>query len=176
MHLFISSTLGFLSLLLQGFLFHHWFSLLFFWCFHFTNFLYHDCFFVRYFVLVLLYRDCYGFEKFCLLLGKFYVSLLPDIWHNLLLSTSHWGSKHSGQQKELVGRFYLCVKSLRNTMSTSSRFWTCYLITTSIVKGTTYPLDHRSSSWLLVHTWILLLLINLLTHRSESNHSIRNLL
>ena len=115
-------------------------------------------------------------RKFCLLLGKFYVSLLPDIWHNLLLSTSHWGSKHSGQQKELVGRFYLCVKSLRNTTSTSSRFWTCYLITTSIVKGTTYPLDHRSSSWLLVHTWILLLLINLLTHRSESNHSIRNLL
>ena len=46
------------------FSFYHWFLLLLFECFYFTNFLYCDCFlFVRYFIFVLLYRECYGFER-----------------------------------------------------------------------------------------------------------------
>ena len=49
--LLISPNLGFSSLFLQVFLFHLWFLLLFFGCSHFTNFFYHDCFFVRYLFL-----------------------------------------------------------------------------------------------------------------------------
>ena len=48
-------------------------------------------FFVRYFVFVLLYRECYGFEKAFLHSGVFYLTTLPDIWHNLLLSRLPWG-------------------------------------------------------------------------------------
>ena len=51
-------------LFVQVFLLHHWFSDCFFECFHFTNFLYHDGFFARHFVFVLLYRECYGCESF----------------------------------------------------------------------------------------------------------------
>ena len=36
-------------------------------------------FFVRHFVFLLLYRHCYGFERFFLLLGVFYLTLLPYI-------------------------------------------------------------------------------------------------
>ena len=63
LHLFFSPTLEF---------FYHCFHM----CFYFiTDFyycfsggfisltFYHDCFFVRYFSFVLLYRECYGFEK-----------------------------------------------------------------------------------------------------------------
>ena len=51
---------------------------------------------------------------------------------------------HNVQHKVLVGRFYLCVKALRITISTSSRFWTHSLIAIWI-RGMLYPLDHRSS-------------------------------
>ena len=33
---------------------------------------------------------------------------------------------HSVQQKVLVGRFYLCIKAIQNTISTCFRFWTHY--------------------------------------------------
>ena len=45
--------------------------LLFFECFQFTNFLYRDCFFVRYFIFVLLHRECYEFERAIFTLRRF---------------------------------------------------------------------------------------------------------
>ena len=36
------------------------------------------------------YRECYGFERAFLLSGVFYLALLPDIWHNLLLPRLPW--------------------------------------------------------------------------------------
>ena len=52
---------------------------------------------------------------------------------------------HSFQQKVLVDRFYLSIKALRNIVTTSSRFWTQYLIAIYYVKPIPYPLGHRSS-------------------------------
>ena len=52
---------------------------------------------------------------------------------------------HSFQQKVLVDRFYLSIKALRNIETTSSRFWTHYLIAVYYVKPIRYPLCHRSS-------------------------------
>ena len=53
---------------------------------------------------------------------------------------------HTGVlRKVLVGRSYLCVKALWNTISTSSRFWTHTLIATYNIKCISYPLDHISS-------------------------------
>ena len=107
-----------------------------------------------------------------------YLTPLPDIWHNLLLSrlpwelaVLHWRlqglplrfetqsspiclfKSHSVQQK-VFGKFYLCVKALPNTISTSSRFWTCYLIAICIVECMSYPLGHIRSYWLLVYKCI----------------------
>ena len=105
-----------------------------------------------------------------LLSGSFYLTLLPDIWNNLLLSRLPWEpavlpwrlldlplrlqtqtqliclfESHSVQQKVLVGRLYLFVKPLWNTISTSSRVWTHYLIAICIVKCMSYSLGHQSS-------------------------------
>ena len=80
-------------------------------------------------------------ESFFLFSGLFYLILFPDIWHNLLFyqgfrragssalkvvagpptdfrntDPAHLFESHSVQQKVLVGRFYLCIKALRNTM------------------------------------------------------------
>ena len=52
---------------------------------------------------------------------------------------------HSILQKVLVGRFYLCIKTLQNTIQTSFRFWTRYLITICTLKQMSNPLGHRSS-------------------------------
>ena len=52
---------------------------------------------------------------------------------------------HSVKQKVLVDRFYLCVKALRNTISTSSRFWTHNLKAIYNTKHLCYLLGHRSS-------------------------------
>ena len=60
--------------------------LLFFKCFHFTNFLLPWLFFVRYFVFVLLYCECYRFERAFFTLRCFSITLFPNIWHNLFLS------------------------------------------------------------------------------------------
>ena len=82
------------------------------------------------------YRKYYRFQTNFLLSGFFYLSLLPDIWNNLLWSRLLWKStflpwrlqglplrfktqtrpiclleSHSVQQKGLVGRFYLCVEA-----------------------------------------------------------------
>ena len=148
------------------FLFHHWFLLLFFQVFSLHQLSLSRLFFVKYFVFVLLYREYYGFERafFSLrsfspctpstnlpqyreyygfetaffTLSRLYLTLLPDIWHNLVLSrlpwepaVLHWRTLpicflelHSVQQKVLVSRFYLCIKALLNPISTSPRFWT----------------------------------------------------
>ena len=109
-------------------------------------------------------------EIFFLPSGVFYITLLPHIYHNLLLSRLLWElavlpwrfqglplkletqtrpiclfETHSVQEKVLVGRFYLCVKTLWNTIWTSSRFWTNSLTATYIVKCRSYPLGHRSA-------------------------------
>ena len=72
------------SLFLQVFLFLHWF----YYCF--SRFSFHQLFFpwlffVRYFLFVLLYRECYRFERAFFTLRCFYLTLFPNIWHNLFL-------------------------------------------------------------------------------------------
>ena len=52
---------------------------------------------------------------------------------------------HSFQQKLLLCRFCLCVKVPRNTISTSSRFWTHSLIATCTVTCMSYALGGISS-------------------------------
>ena len=104
-----------------------WVSPTFLWC----------LFFVRQFVFVLSYRECYKFDKVVFTLRQFYFTVLLDIWHNLLLSrlicTLPWRLRNidpaiclfeslSVQQNVLVGRFYLCINTLRNIILTSSRF------------------------------------------------------
>ena len=89
------------------FSFHHWLLLLFFWFFDFTNFLYHNCFFVRHFICVLLCHECYGFERAFLLLGILTLYAFPTFgttcFHQGFPGSSqfflkgcrtfHWGSK-----------------------------------------------------------------------------------
>ena len=135
--------------------------------------LYPDCFLllscqVLHFCVIV--PECYRFERtFFLLSGVFYLILLPETWY-LLLSRLPWEltvlpwrlqglplrfgiqtrpiclfELHSVQQKVLFSRFYLYVKALRNTISTSSRFWTHSLIVICIVKHMLYPLGHRGS-------------------------------
>ena len=162
LHLFISPTLEFIY-----HCFHRCFYFItdFYYCFSggfISLTFYHDCFFVRYFSFVLLYRQCYGFEKAffslsCFLpytpsthlpqycrcysfkrafftLKGFFLTLLLDIWHNLLLSRLQWEpavlswrlhglplrfekqtrpiclfESHSVQQKVLVSKFYVYV-------------------------------------------------------------------
>ena len=146
---------------------------MFFGCFHFTNFLYHD--YVRYFALCCCTVSATDLKELFLLSGVFYLTLLPDIWHNGMLhqpvfikASLRAGSfslkvqdlslrfetqtqpiflfeSHSVKQKVLVDRFYLCVKALRNTISTSSRFWTHYLKAIYNTKRLCYLLGHRSS-------------------------------
>ena len=67
---------------------------------------------------------------------------------------------HSVQQNIFLGRFYLCVTALRDTISKSSKFWTYSLISTCIVKCMSYRLGHRSSWWIMVYKCIYLLFIN----------------
>ena len=129
---------GFSSLFLQIFSFYHWFLLFlsgdliadcicslhhcfFKWFFYFTTdftiaflsvFISPTFFtmtvFFRCFVFVLLYRMCHGFERAFFTLSRCLLTLLPDIWHDLLLSmlpwcgqfclegcsAFNWGSKH----------------------------------------------------------------------------------
>ena len=79
------------------------------------------------FYLTLLPHVCHStasamdLRELFLLSGSFYLTLLPDIWNNLLLSRLPWEPAISVQQKVLVGRLYLFVKPLWNTISTSSR-------------------------------------------------------
>ena len=77
------------------FLFHHWRLLLSFRCFScwFRLFISPNVFTLtaRYFVFMLLYRECYGFERPFVTLRHF-LPYIPDIWHNLLLSRFPWKS------------------------------------------------------------------------------------
>ena len=53
--------------------------------------------------------------------------------------------KHNIQQNVLVGWFYLSVKALRNTISTSSRSWTQHLIAICICTHMSHQLGHWNS-------------------------------
>ena len=123
--------------------FHH----CFFRCFFFTTDFYY-CFsgvFISptFFTITFFLRER---ESFFNSRAFFTLHSFPN-FHSLLLSRFHWEPAvlprslhglqlrfrtqtpliglfelHSVQQKVLVGRFYLCVKALRNTISTPSRF------------------------------------------------------
>ena len=125
LHLFTSS------------LFHQSFSplilLLFLKYFYFTNFLYRDYFLPGVHFSVVVPRVLRIWERFFSLSGVFYLTIFPDIWHNLLLSrfpwgrrfhlegsrASHWGSKYRPAHmfvwitqhaaKGIIRRFYLCI-------------------------------------------------------------------
>ena len=114
--------------------------LLFFECFHFTKFLYRDCFLSVTSFLCCCTTNATDLRELFLLSGVLYLTLRPEIWHNLLLSrlpwgrqfslqvcrAFHWCSKHrpgptvclshTVQQTVFVARFYLCIKVLRNTI------------------------------------------------------------
>ena len=179
-HLFISATSGlfitvssgvFMSLLIFTIVFH---KLYLTWMFFFARYfvfvlLYRECyeferalFTLRRFLLYTSfphlpqYRECYGFERAFLTLRCFHLTLLPNIWHSLLLSRlprEHavlpWRQQglplRLVQQKLLFSRFYLCVKALGNTISASSRFWTHYLIAICIIMRMSYPPPNKSS-------------------------------
>ena len=140
---------------------------MFFGCFHFTNFFYRDCFLSGTSFLCCCTASATDLRE---LSRVFYFTLLPGILHNMLLSrlllepiVLPWRlqglplwletqtrsiclfESRSVQQKVFVGRFYLRVKTLRNTISTSSRFWTHYLIAICTIKLISYPLGHRNS-------------------------------
>ena len=141
---------------------------------HVTNFVYHDCFFAAFYQVlrfVLLYRECYGFERAFYYSQAFFTlhsfttfgttcfyQDFPGSWQFFIedCSASHWVSKYRPSpsvcldqtvfsKKVLVSRFYLCVKVLWNTISNFFRFSTHSLIATYIVKCMSYPLGHRSS-------------------------------
>ena len=69
--------------------------LLFFECFDFTNFLYHDCFLSVTSFLCCCTVSVTDWRELILLSGIFYLTLLPNIWHNLLLSRLPWGWQFS---------------------------------------------------------------------------------
>ena len=122
------------------FFFHHWFYYCFFSVFISPSFFTVTvfCQVLRFCVVVL--RMLRIWESFFLLSGVLYLTLRPEIWHNLLLSrlpwgrqfslqgcrAFHWCSKHrpgptvclshTVQQTVFVARFYLCIKVLRNTI------------------------------------------------------------
>ena len=103
---------------------------------HVTNFLTPDCSFTAFYQVlrfcVVVTQVLQIWESFFQLSGVFYLTLFPDIGNNLLLSICLFES-HSVQQKVLVDRFYLYVKALQNSISTSSKFWTHYLIVICII-------------------------------------------
>ena len=69
--------------------------LLFFECFDFTNFLYHDCFLPVSSFLCCCTVSVTDWRELFLLSGILYLTLLPNIWHNLLLSRLPWGRQFS---------------------------------------------------------------------------------
>ena len=109
-------------------------------------------FFVRYFVFVLLYCECYGFKRAFFTVTRF-LRYMPSrhLAQPVFLKASteagssslkvagpptevwNTGSVHPFfefdivQQNVLVIRYYLCVKVIRNTISTSSRSWNHFL-------------------------------------------------
>ena len=85
LHLFISSTLGIFITVSSGVFISPLTLTIVFGCFHFTNFLYHDYFFVTYFTLCCCTAGATDLKELFLLPGVFYLTLLPDIWHNGML-------------------------------------------------------------------------------------------
>ena len=57
-------------------------------------------------------------------------------------------------------KFYLSVKVLKNTISTSSMFWTYSLIAVYVAKCMSYRLCYRRTWWIWVYKHIWLLFIN----------------
>ena len=84
----------FTSLFLQVIKFYTGFAIVFrvFW-FHQLSLTWPS--FVRYYVFVLLYCECYGLRDLFSISGVFYLTLLPSIWHNLLLWRLPWGQQFS---------------------------------------------------------------------------------
>ena len=142
------------------------------------------CFFVRYFVFVLLYCGCHGFLKASFTFRRFL--LYTPSWHlpqqeiaptwfqgfsgsrqfflevagaSQLFFENHTRpiglfASHSAQQKVLLGRLSLRAKALRNNILTYSRFWAHSLISTCFVKCMSFPLGHRSSQKIMVNKCI----------------------
>ena len=79
------------------------------------------------------------------LLSRVLWELAVLLWscRSIALTTCMFES-HSVHQKVLLGRFYLCVEALRNTISTSFRFWTYSLIASYGDSCISYPLGHWS--------------------------------
>ena len=144
--------------------------LLFFECFDFTNFLYHDCFLPVSSFLCCCTVSVTDWRELILLSGILYLTLLPNIWHHLLWSRLPqepallpWrlqdlplrfktqaqpislSESHSVQQKVVLGRFYLDIKVLQNSVSTSSRLWNHFLIATYIARCMSYLLSYKRS-------------------------------
>ena len=71
--------------------------LLFFECFHFTKFLYRDCFLSGTSFLCCCTANATDLRELFLLSGVLYLTLRPEIWHNLLLSRLPWGRQFSLQ-------------------------------------------------------------------------------
>ena len=142
-------------------------------CVRYCVFVFHhfylSCFCLWYSVFVLLYPKYYGTERAFLPSVVFYLTLLPtfgastvailQVQLDVASTFFYQGCRasetqtrpiclfgsHSVQWKVLLHRFYLCVKALQNTISTSSRFWTHSLIATYILKSMSYPLGGSSS-------------------------------
>ena len=230
------------------------FTIVFFGCFHFSPlffkyflcwlhfFLYHHyslpwllfcCFFVRYFLFVLLYCESYAFQRAFSAQAFFTLHSFPtfatvlqvlqirerlfysQVFFTLhsfptfdiigcftnLLSRVHWeltvfpwcfsasqlGFKiqtwftkcfesPSVQQKVLLGRFYLWVKTLRMIILTSSGFWIHSLTAAYNVRCMSCPPGHRNSYFNYELWYITIFSCCLLMHKSESNHLVQNLL
>ena len=84
LHLFISLTLGFSSLLVQVFLFHHRFLLLFLGCFHLTKFLTINVFLSSTSFLCCCTASATDLRELFLLSGIFYLTRLPHICHSTI--------------------------------------------------------------------------------------------
>ena len=98
---FLGEHLGFFISSCFSFFLFSFLLLLISWCFHFFMFLILQMFllFTTLFCQVLRFCVVTGSatdlrERF-LLSGVFYLTLLPDIWHNLLLSRFAWGQDFS---------------------------------------------------------------------------------
>ena len=107
------------------------------------SFLYSQTFFTLHsfptFGTTCFYQDFPGASRSALKVAR------PPLMFEIQIQLICLFKSHSVQQKVVVGRLYLCIKALRRSISTSSRFWTDYLIVICIVKYLSYPLGHRRS-------------------------------
>ena len=122
--------------------------ILFFECYHFTNFLHRDCFLSGTSFLGCCTTSAMNWRGLFLFTGIFY-HFLPNCFYQAFPGTCSSALKVAEPPTQVrntdsahlfvwitlcsakgIGRFYLCIKALGNTTSTFSRFW----IATCIVK------------------------------------------